>query len=304
MNLIYIILLVLMTLVLVFLFTYLMIGYSIYKFYFSRKGKFKRKIEKNFKKEEEENLSYWDKEKLQKLELQSEDEFKLIGFHEDNDSNCLAFLIHDFGKNHIQMTNYVDLFKHMNFDILTIDLRAHGESEGEYLSMGFRESNDILLWLDKILEIKSYDKIVLLGIGLGASSICLNIDKMPKQVIAIIEEGCYDTASKELLYLFSKSKIKIFYKLFNNYLLKTQNLNLKYINLCDKLKKSKIPVLILHDEKDELVPIEMSNNLYNSLPENLREIKILKNEENYDDLSLNKNLFNLKIKSFIKNIKN
>ena len=128
-----IILLVVLTLFLFVLFAYLLIGYSAYHNSLSKKGKAKRKIENNFAKAAKKgdiDVSFWQNEKFETLEIYSDDNLKLSGVYINNKNTRLAIVVHGYGGCHDLMTEYVKLFQSLGCDILAIDLRAHGKSEG------------------------------------------------------------------------------------------------------------------------------------------------------------------------------
>lgn len=278
MEIVFIISLAFMIFILFVLALYLIIGYLSYKFCLTKKGGMVKKIQKNYN-------SYFEKigadkayfNDFSKINISSEDNLKLIGFYKDNGNSKLALLVHGYGRDHLELVNIAKLFENKGYDILAIDQRSHGLSEGENITMGKEESKDLLLWINKTLDIKNHYKIVLFGMSMGASTVCITTgEKLPNNVVLAIEDCGYDNAEKQLSYVYSKRKIslKFIFKIFVNFTKRTMNLDLKSIDSTNSLKNSKIPIMFIHGEKDDFVPTEMLYNMSSQVPESRRKVYI------------------------------
>ena len=143
--------------------------------------------------------------------------------------------------------------------------------------MGEKESEDLVLWINKMLELKPQYKIVLFGVSMGASTVCMSTGRnLPLNVVLAIEDCGYDNADKELRYMFLQHKIlsKLLYGIFYNYTKKTQELDLKKVDASVKLKSCKLPMLFIHGDSDRVVPTEMVYSLSSHIPELRREVYI------------------------------
>ena len=155
--------------------------------------------------------------------------------------------------------DYYDL----NYSILIIDQRACGNSQGKYITFGYKEKKDVVVWL-KYLN-KHYNKpIVLAGISMGATTALLVPEIYNKNIIAIYTDSGYISGYEEVKYtlkhyfympssLFMPT-INFFCKIFAKY-------NLKDINTLKSLKNIRIPILFAHGDIDDFVP--MKNSLLN-----------------------------------------
>lgn len=273
------ILLGIMILILLALGLYLIIGYSAYKFVLKRNGGMKKRLIKNYHQHLQKvgsDEGFFD-DNFQKIQIESQDKLKLFGFYKSNNSNRLAILVHGYAGDHMEVANAGQIFDKKGYDILAIDMRSHGLSEGEVFTMGKNESEDLLLWINKALEINNNYKIVLYGQSMGASTVCLTIgEKIPNNVVLAIEDCGYDNVEKQFSYVYTKQKIhfKFLFKIFSFFTKNTMELNLKSIDAISKLKQAKIPVLFIHGEKDDFVPTEMVYNLSSQIPESRRWVYI------------------------------
>lgn len=277
-----IVVLAILVLFLVVFGVYLTLGYLSYHFAMARNSRFKKKIEERSKKsykENEELNKYFNKEDFEEIEIFSNDDLKLKAMYKNKQCQKLAILVHGYGGTYKDMYNYAKIYEERGYDILAIDMRAHGKSEGDFLSFGLYEHYDLLRWIDKMLEYNKNYKIVLHGVSMGASTVCMCVgEKLPNNVICAIEDCGYDNAYNQTYYVFSKMKLKLsfVYKIFYNYLKKTKNLDLKQIDMCSKLKKSSIPIFFIHGDSDNFVPTEMVYKLYECLPDTRRALYISK----------------------------
>lgn len=292
MRLFLIIILVILLLIPVALGLYLIIFNSFYKKYFSLKGEFLKGQNKKFLSGlTDESKIFDDFEEIRFFC----GERTLRGKYKNNGNNLLAILTHSFGCDHRQMAKISKFFMAQGFDVLAVDLYSEKRTECSY---GINESENLDCFITRMLEINGNYKIVMFGIGLGGASQLFALDKMPKNVKLIICESSFDNGKKQLLYLIDKSKIKFSQKLFFNFLNKTKNIDFNKNKILENIKISQIPILIFHDEKDEIVPLEMAYSFQENLPN--KEIILLKDCGHGEGIEKQGYLFKNTIKKYLK----
>lgn len=86
-------------------------------------------------------------------------------------------------------------YKEMGYNILTIDQRAHGLSDGEYNTVGFNEHRDLIAWIKMLHDEYEIESIVLHGICIGSSCcmFALTSENCPDYVEGMVAEGMYPT---------------------------------------------------------------------------------------------------------------
>ena len=115
----------------------------------------------------------------------------LQGYLKQNpNSDCFVILIHGYTGSGRTMLEYADYYTQNGYNILIIDHRAHGNSEGKFCTMGIKETGDVLSWIDFLITINPNAKIVLHGISMGAATTMTvsGSDNLPSNVIASIED--------------------------------------------------------------------------------------------------------------------
>lgn len=86
-------------------------------------------------------------------------------------------------------------YQKMGINVLVIDARAHGLSDGKYSTVGVKECGDLRKWIEMLENKFGIKEIWLHGICIGsASAVFLAAsDDCPESVEGIVTEGCFTT---------------------------------------------------------------------------------------------------------------
>ncbi len=81
----------------------------------------------------------------------------------------------------------------LGFNVLVIDPRAHGLSDGKYNTVGFEESKDALNWAKFLHENYKVKSIVFHGICIGAAGgmLAITSPECPDYITALVTEGMF-----------------------------------------------------------------------------------------------------------------
>lgn len=93
-----------------------------------------------------------------------------IAAHPDGDGRATVVLVHGRGGNRSDMLPTAKFLVAAGYDALAIDLRAHGDSEGEYLSPGYLEVEEVDTAI-AYAHRASPRPVVLLGYSVGAVAV-------------------------------------------------------------------------------------------------------------------------------------
>lgn len=202
--------------------------------------------------------------------ISSDDGLKLHNYKiiNKNVSKKWVIIVHGYTSKGFNMTSYAKNFYNMRYNIMIPDLRAHGESEGHYIGMGWDDRNDIINLIDYILAEESDAEIVLFGVSMGAATVMMvSGEKLPSNVKAIIEDCGYTSAWEQFAYqlktLFNLPEFPmmniadIICKIRNGYFISDAS-------AIKQVKKSVIPTLFIHGNCDSFVPFEMQEKLYDA----------------------------------------
>ena len=178
-----------------------------------------------------------------------------------------VILIHSYRSNHTFMNPYAERYLEEGYIVIQPDNRAHGESEGKYIGMGYLDQKDIQCWIRYIVEQDPEAEIVLHGVSMGASALMMLSDNanLPDNIVAVIED-CGYTSAKDYLSWKLKHKLHIsafpFIPIANLAFRITAGYYLYSASAINSVKKSKLPILFIHGKDDETVPVEDAYRLY------------------------------------------
>jgi pimeloyl-ACP methyl ester carboxylesterase len=107
-------------------------------------------------------------------------------------SEKCALLIHGYADAKVGSIAWAPLFHNLNFNILAIDLRAHGDSGGKFSTGGFFERDDVSQVIDQLLNLHPNQtrQLILFGISLGAAVACA-VAADRQDISAVILESPY-----------------------------------------------------------------------------------------------------------------
>lgn len=200
----------------------------------------------------------------------SDDNLKLHGYEieNNNESDVWVVTVHGYMGRGYKMSSYAENFYDMGYNVFVPDLRGHGDSEGNYIGMGWSDRQDIMKWINYIIEQHKDAKIILHGVSMGAATVMMTSgENLPSNVKAIIEDCGYTSAWDEFYYqidnLFSKlPKNPILYA--SDFVTKLKaGYGFKEASAIDQVKKSETPMLFIHGDEDKFVPFYMLDKVYN-----------------------------------------
>lgn len=218
-----------------------------------------------FKEEWAAGKAVYDAAPKEELWLDSFDGLKLHGeLLKNGDCKKLILQVHGFRSQPVHdFCAVLPYFWEKGYSILMIDLRAHGQSEGKYITYGVHERLDLRDWIYLAMEKLGTDiDIILHGISMGAATVLMaSALDLPENVKGIIADSGYtspyDIFVQVLDHSFHAKPFPILplcgiaaeYK---------ANFDFKAASTIDAMAENTIPVIFFHGEDDDFVPIEMS----------------------------------------------
>ena len=152
----------------------------------------------------------------------------------------------------------------MGQSVLLVDQRAHAESRGRVITFGIKERRDAVLWISYAVERFGSDTpIFLYGISMGAATVLMASElNLPESVAGIVADCPYSSIGgiirtvcknrglpSRLLYPF----IWLGALIFGGFAINKSPLS--------AVRRTDIPILLIHGEGDTFVPISMSDEL-------------------------------------------
>lgn len=176
---------------------------------------------------------------------------------------------HKYRSNGKNMSYIGERYHKMGFSVLLVDARGHGESQGDYIGMGWHDRLDILTWIHYLSDHYSCRSILLCGFSMGASTmIFTGGEELPTNVKGIIADSGYSSIKDVLRHQLSR-----LYHLPSFPILRLASFVTRrragYSLMRDgdgvkQMKNCRIPVLFIHSEGDVDVPLSMMEKLYDA----------------------------------------
>ncbi len=307
MKILSIVVLALLGLVTLGLFVYLIIGAICFKVSLARKGTIKEGLKRSRRakrkdKEHIEDYAWWNKCHAEEVSIEN-DGLKLVGHFIDNGSSKVALLVHGYGSYYKEMADYAQYFTRRSFAVLAIECRGHGKSEGDMVGMGWLDRLDIVKWIEFLIGKNRSYRIILFGVSMGASGVCMTLgEKLPGNVQCAIEDCGFDNVYRQFSYVYHKATLlppKLLMKIFNSFTIRAKNFDMREGDAIKQLKKSSIPVLFIHGGKDRFVPTEMIFHLADVVPESRKEVYICQDAEHAKSYKTDPITYERKLDMFI-----
>ena len=125
------------------------------------------------------------------LEITSFDNLKLKGIYYPNkQSKITVICVHGYTSHAEREWAFPGLFYlSLGYNVLIPYQRAHGLSEGKYISFGAVEPLDMLNWVNKVNEINPNGKIIIHGLSMGGGIVLNLSNKKMKNVRCLISDA-------------------------------------------------------------------------------------------------------------------
>ena len=202
--------------------------------------------------------------------ITSFDNLKLHSYEviNENKTDKWAIVVHGYTSEGNLLSSKAKYFYEMGYNVLVPDLRGHGNSQGDYIGMGWDDRLDIMDWIDYIVENNPNAQIALHGTSMGSATVLMvSGEKLPENVKAIVADCGYtsvwDEFSYQLKSLFNLPSFPVM-NLSNMVTMVRAGYSLKDASAIEQVKKATVPILYVHGDEDDFVPYYMMDELYNA----------------------------------------
>ena len=205
--------------------------------------------------------------------IQAFDNTKLIGHYYEREKGAplIVFFHGLWGHSYLDGVPIYRITQKHNWNLLLCDLRAQGDSEGEFSTLGVLEKYDCLDWVEWAQN-RFGDKnpIFLMGVSTGASIAMMSSNLgLPKSVRGIIDD-CGFTSTMEMIDVNCKSHLPDYIptRMFDFFVEMGTSVwghfCISKADACKAVSQTDIPILIIHGDRDTQAPLSMAYRLYDS----------------------------------------
>lgn len=242
----------------------------------------------------------WVKDKksyIKELSITSDDGLKLVGEWFDYGFDKTVIIIPGRRETLVYSYYYAKPYKDSGVNVLAIDQRAHGLSEGTYSTCGIKEAEDVKLWIKYLHDELKQKTIYLHGICVGT---CIT-----SMVVASFKESYLKAAILDSAFITYKEIYKnhfiesghalfpVYYQVwfwFKHF----THCNINTSRTIDYMPKFEIPVMFIWGTKDAYCLPEKSQEIFDKCASKDKELiwfegalhsrVRLNNEDRYDGL--------------------
>lgn len=204
-----------------------------------------------------------------KWTIESQDGLVLQGYFipASQPTHRYVLLSHGYRNSATSMAGYAQVYHNAGWNVLVPDHRAHGYSQGRYITMGWKEHQDLIGWARQLVEQDSEAQILLHGLSMGAATVMMATGSadLPSNVLAAIEDCGYTSVPEELTDKVSRVMGLPPFPLVPATSLMTWFHTGNFLGEVDcvaAVSQSDTPTLFIHGEEDTFVPFWMLEELY------------------------------------------
>ena len=204
-----------------------------------------------------------------RVNLTSFDGLKLTAYNiRNHEDHRYLIMVHGIWGNKTYLYPSAYQFDQLGYNILLVDQRASGDSQGEYYTYGQKESLDLMQWIDYLRKKDPECRIILFGVSMGAATVMTAAaNELPENVCCIVEDCGFSSMKEEIDHIIRKDfKLKYTGPILGILERKMQEkLQMSFDDASPKtcLENNEVPILFVHGEKDDFVPFDMAKILYN-----------------------------------------
>ncbi|MBI9012210.1 MAG: alpha/beta hydrolase [Clostridiales bacterium] len=202
-----------------------------------------------------------------------------------------VILVHGLGGDFVSVYPQAEMYLKNNYNVIAIDQRASGESLDDKVSFGYFEKLDIKAVVDYINSQNLEGKIIVHGFSMGGATAGLyaGTDHANQNVDGVIMDSSFESLESVFKSVWDDMNTGLPY----SYAVWCGDLSLKTkhgfgfddADASKALESCEIPVLVIQSEQDDIAPIAMGQNLYDSIQSAEKEIWLVdtKHIEGYID---------------------
>ncbi len=215
--------------------------------------------------------------------LTTSDGLKISGWYIPGNSSEAVITVHGIWGNKQATMPAAIMLHEAGYHVLMIDLRGHGESEGEQITYGYREGLDVTTAEEFLTSLPDVEKVGAIGHSLGGAAV-VRAAAIDERLQALVIESSFSSLADAVNDSF-KRHTRLPNWPFAPLVVKAAEsklgITIDQINsVYDLAAMSPRPILIIHGKEDDLFPVSHAYKMYEAAkpPKDLWIIEGLKHE--------------------------
>lgn len=190
-----------------------------------------------------------------------------------------VILSHGLGGDHVSNNPMAEMYLENNWNVISYDQRGHGDAADNKVTFGYYESLDIKALADYAKTEMQSERIAVHGQSMGAAAAALYAvtEHASLYVDAVILDSCTDSMENMFLGVWRQMDTggipEDYIIACGDWYLKTHyQFGFEDSDVMEKMKENSIPTLMLHMERDELIPTAVADQMYQNIVAKEKEI--------------------------------
>ena len=203
----------------------------------------------------------------QPCQLTRDDGITLFGalLKQDPSSGRLLVILHGFAEDRTAMGSRAEKMAERGWDVLVYDSRAKGRSGGEFASFGGREVADLRAWLDQLLPTDK--QVVIWGRSMGAA-VALQAASQDTRIAALVLEAPYMSLKAAVGSMLAMTWLpRVLAGPILRRASRLAGVPIGVPSSIDLAPMVKIPIMIVHGGRDQLIPTAEASKLALAFPQ-------------------------------------
>ncbi len=214
-------------------------------------------------------ISWVKQQKIEQMSVTSYDGLILKGKWISNpDQKGILLMFHGYHSEAVQdFACALPFYYSLGYSMLLVDQRAHGDSEGKYITFGAKERYDVMTWCEALVKrFGRHEPIFLDGISMGATTVLLASElKLAGNVRGIIADCGFTSPIEEFRHVLrTQFRLPAFPLIPLVQIIAKHRAEFVFdsVNTLDSLTRCRYPVLFIHGKEDHFVPTYMTEENY------------------------------------------
>jgi fermentation-respiration switch protein FrsA (DUF1100 family) len=200
--------------------------------------------------------------------IESFDGLKLAAqvYHPLETGHKYILIVHGYTSSAANMLPFARGFVERGFHAVVPDCRAHGKSEGKYITMGWCDRLDLIGWINRILESDTKAAIVLHGVSMGGAAVMMaSGENLPLSVCCCVADCGYSSVDDILRYhlqrRFHLPEFPIL-PVSDWFCRMKAHFSVYEASSVKQLRNCKKPFMFIHGDADRFVPFAMQELVF------------------------------------------
>lgn len=208
----------------------------------------------------------------EEITIRSHDGLTLFGryYRFSNDESRMEILFHGWRSNTFRdACGGAKIARDAGYNLLVVDQRAHGNSDGNTITFGIKEKYDCLDWINYAIARFGNDvRILLGGISMGAATVLMaSALPLPKNICGITADCAYSSPEAIIRKVCRDMRIpdRLGYPFVRISARVLGRFSLDGESAVEAVKHAKVPIMLMHGEDDDFVPFSMAGEIYEAI---------------------------------------